>query len=254
MFAHAPSVVSRCELMKRELISKLCLREDGKQALLFTLRYFKARTVFIIGSVARHDMNASSDLDVLILTDKNIRSALFYQTPAIQQQSLPISVITYSPKDFLKFWQEGSLFVHHVLQEEILVWDDGTFKEIASRAFHLKEDFSDDIQEQFDKLKTFRNPRAFNGIFTHVYARLWSIYRNIVLFSLAQCCKPEFNKKKHLTFFIVCIRTCDTCGLPLMVFIISTVSLSKALIMMYFTRGFIMTLIKRGPGVSQLFI
>jgi hypothetical protein len=65
----------------------------------------------------------------------------------------------------------------------------------------LKEDFSDDIREQFDKLKAFRDPRAFNGIFTHVYARLWSVYKNIVFFSLAQRGKPEFAKKKALNLF-----------------------------------------------------
>lgn len=189
--------------MKRLSIQKLKLCQHGKNALILARTRFKAHTGIVFGSFARDDMRADSDIDLLLLSDSRARIGSFYNDSRITDISPPLSVIVYRPNDFDRFHIEGSLFSYHVLNEGIVLWDDGTFEAISSRPFHLKRDFSNDIQEQCDKLVVFRDPKPFNGILLHVYARLWRILKNIVFFSIAAKGKPEFNKEKAFDQFYI---------------------------------------------------
>lgn len=163
--------------------------------------YFRGKAGIVIGSVARGDNVASSDLDLLILTTSKARLATYYSIPSVAEARPLVSIITYTPKDFAKFWDEGSLFVYHVLTEGLVAWDDGTFRRLLKHPFKLKSDFSADITTQLERLKLFSEPRAFGDLFVYAFVELFKIYKNIVFFALAHNGHPEFNKRRAFRNF-----------------------------------------------------
>jgi predicted nucleotidyltransferase len=163
--------------------------------------YFEANSVFVIGSTARGDCTTLSDMDVLVISRTRAEVASFHQQIA-HFESRPVSIILYSPEDFQSLWGEGSLFIYHVLKEGCLHSDDGTFAAMVCRGeFTLKNCFREDIEEQLTRLQLYEDTSRFNDIYLHVLARLFSIYKNIVFFSLAERGTPEFNKHRAFDRF-----------------------------------------------------
>ncbi len=192
----------RARLPKPERCCKSYARSIQMSAAMRLARsHFRGKAGIVIGSVARGDNVPTSDLDLLILTTSKARLTSYYSMPSVVKTTPPINIITYTPRDFKKFWDEGSLFVYHVLTEGMVAWDDGTLARLLRRPFKLKRDFSADIAIQIERLKMFRDPRAFDGIFIYAFAELFKIYKNIVFFTLAEVGHPEFNKKKGVTRF-----------------------------------------------------
>lgn len=164
--------------------------------------HFRGKAGIVIGSVARGDNVPTSDLDLLILTTSKARLTSYYSIPSVVKTTPPISIITYTPRDFKKFWDEGSLFVYHVLTEGMVAWDDGTLARLLRHPFKLKLDFSADIAIQIKRLKMFRDPRAFDGVFMYAFAELFKIYKNIVFFTLAQMGTRNSTRKRESRDFI----------------------------------------------------
>jgi predicted nucleotidyltransferase len=159
-----------------------------------SIQYFNARSVFLFGSYARGDQSVLSDIDLLILSDNPKSMSPIYNKLKKLNLPNPLSLVVYSPVDFAKFWNDGSLFVHHIISEGILLYDDEVIEKLQQKGFFLKNEFYDDIKAQADRLDLFRDDRRFDGIFINVFARLFSIYKNIVFFSLANRGCPIFNK------------------------------------------------------------
>src|SRR5262249_37310068 len=155
----------------------------------------------IIGSCARGDATNASDMDVLFLCPSSRPIAPLYRLIRQRELSHPLSLITYGPSDFARFWREGSLFVYHVITEGAMVSDDGTLARLLKRGFRLKTNFHVDILDQLQRLELFRDPRPFQDYFISVFARLFSIYKNVVFFALAERGHPEFNKKRAFDRF-----------------------------------------------------
>lgn len=87
-------------------------------------------SIWLYGSHARGDMDALSDLDIFIASDKYIsEDILEYLVPGLPNES---SISLYSWNEITKMAEYGSLFLHHLKSEGRLLWESGSHRGVLS--------------------------------------------------------------------------------------------------------------------------
>jgi hypothetical protein len=177
------------------------LSSASRRSIDLACAYFNPLSALLIGSTARGTATSSSDIDLLLLCKRPRSSTNLLRDAEFGAAERPVSVITYSPSSFRKFWREGSLFVHHALTEGVVLFDNGPLADLLKTPFRLKSDFSSDINEQLERVQLFANLEGFSGGHALVAARLYSIYKNVAFFALAQAGSPCFDKREAFSDF-----------------------------------------------------
>ena len=94
-------------------------------ALLPLLRAHRARAAYIVGSWARDDADAWSDVDVVIVAPSALPAVERFKDylPAILASPRPVDLIVYTPEEFERMRAEERPFLMHALEGAKLVYE-----------------------------------------------------------------------------------------------------------------------------------
>lgn len=166
----------------------------------FFVEKLKVRTVILFGSVARNDIDDTSDIDLLLVTSQKLRRREVEKM--IPRSLLPkerqISLSIYSEAEFSSTYEEGALFFAHLFKEGKVLYDDGFHKQLRARKpFNpSKRKMKMAIKILKQKLEVANDLRKFNNLFVGVLADFFSISKNLAYTLLAMNGQFIFNKKK----------------------------------------------------------
>lgn len=146
--------------------------------------------IILIGSVARNEFSANSDIDICRI---NINKVVERKP---QWPNGPIVYIDYDIETFNHLYEIGSLFLLHILCEGILLEGDKAQWEKYKKSFKVKENFQEEIDSIIDIIEVFDNIDIFGNKYLSMYSNLFTIVKNFSIFFLANSNKYVFDKKK----------------------------------------------------------
>jgi predicted nucleotidyltransferase len=165
----------------------------------FLVKKLGARTAILFGSMARKDSNASSDIDLLLVTclafkPREVKKLI---PKSLLPKSKHLSLSIYPTRQFATAYEEGALFLVHLTKEGRVLYDDGFYKELTRKPFVLsnhKIKMSIRILKQ--RLAMADDLRKFNNLFIGVLGDFFSISKNLTYILLAIDGLFIFDKKK----------------------------------------------------------
>jgi len=142
----------------------------------------------IIGSVSRNDYKINSDIDICRV---GMDTIVFRNS---NWPTGPINYVDYEVTDFLKLYEAGSLFLHHIFKEGVLVCGNRDVWDGLKKGFLVQESFDDEIKNVIAPYQTIRNIKMFGGCYLSLYSNLFTIVKNYAMFSLANEGQYVFDK------------------------------------------------------------
>lgn len=98
----------------------------------------KVDSIVLFGSVARKRATRESDIDVLVVgAEATLQDEVFdiaYEVGEASNFESYLSVAYFSRPEFHELVRLGSLFIASVLEEGVILYDDGTFSGIRGKA------------------------------------------------------------------------------------------------------------------------
>lgn len=150
--------------------------------------------IVVFGSVARRDSHKNSDIDILLIQsdiDKFESMLETYDLP-----DFPVNYIKYDYTLFKKYYDMGSLFLHHIFEQGILLSGDEIEWSKYKKQFRLKANFYDEINRIKSDIEVYNDISIFNGMFYSPLANIFPMMKNYCIFTLANAGIFEFNKVK----------------------------------------------------------
>lgn len=177
--------------------------EDAKEIAVELVKAFpKIDAIVLCGSIARGDANEWSDTDLVVIGSDS-KLTLERLRKAIPRRDDRVSLIYYSASDFQKLVRERALFVAHLIQEGIALYDPhNLLKKIWSQPFLPISDIDEQVKVQRAKLAPYTDPRRFNNNFLFCLSHLYSIGKGVILLGLAKRGVLEFNREAAFRRFI----------------------------------------------------
>lgn len=157
------------------------------------------RTIILFGSITRSDFRDTSDIDLLLVASQKLK--LGEVKRLIPKSLIPkgrqIGLSIYSEDEFSTGYRKGSLFFVHLLNEGIVIYDDGFFRKLLTEPFFASKkemDFAMKILKR--RLEVTKDLTKFNNLFVGVLADYYTIFKNASFTLLAKNDQFIFNKKK----------------------------------------------------------
>ena len=156
------------------------------------------RAIFIYGSFARGDNDENSDMDILVIAESDnnkieniIRDII---TRFLDKANLDISV--YSGNRFETLLEYGSLFLHHIRQEGILVYGKGKYsnKEYLFGKLTSFKGISEDLLLYSRMHEKIEKSISENGINYYDLNILCILARNTMIVTCYHLGIPKFGK------------------------------------------------------------
>ncbi|MFW9331741.1 hypothetical protein ACN6AX_00730 [Paenibacillus polymyxa] len=143
----------------------------------------------LIGSVARDDFSLESDVDVCRISySGNVERKSTWP-------SGPINYVDYSYGEFIHLYDSGSLFIHHILNEGILLQGNNKSWEYFRNNFKLKINFNEELLKIREISSIFSDINLFDLKYLSMYSNLFTLVKNFSIFYLANKKKYLFNKR-----------------------------------------------------------
>lgn len=165
----------------------------------FFVERLKVGTVILFGSMARNDVDDTSDIDLLLVTSQKLRrrevKKMIPKSLLSKKKQLILSI--YSEAEFSSAYEKGALFFAHLFNEGKVLYDDGFYKQLSLKPFNpSKRTMEMTIRILKQKLEVTNDLRKFNNLFIGVLADFFSIFKNLTYTLLAMEGQFIFNKKK----------------------------------------------------------
>lgn len=174
----------------------------------------------LIGSFARGDGGADSDLDIIRIGHTNPVTR-----PSHISETIPISYIDYDYPLFSELYQQGSLFIYHALKEGILLDGNQEKWELYKKRFSVIEDHSESINEYISVLEFIDNYPDYEHSYVPFLSNIFKSIKNIGIFKLANDKKYLFDKKSAL------IKGCNITDYQASLFITANNAFERSLIL-----------------------
>lgn len=151
----------------------------------------------LIGSCARGTSQAGSDVDVVRVGHRQTvkRSTISSLARAAKG---PITYIDYDLNTFCGLHRSGSLFVHHIITEGILIAGNQETWERSRASFIVTTDFGVEIQDHRDVCLWLASVGYLKGATMARLAHLCRALKNLAIFSLAAQRAYVFEKREAL--------------------------------------------------------
>lgn len=154
----------------------------------------------LIGSCARGTHGPNSDLDVVrVGHETDIPRTKFPQAAFV---SGPVTFIDYDEATFQRLHQQGSLFLHHIFREGVLIQGSEDSWRLLSETFNVRPDFSVEIAEYVSLYRWLNDPGQFENAEEPLLSHLFRVLKNIAIFALAERQIYVFEKRDVLSRFL----------------------------------------------------
>ena len=156
--------------------------------------------VCLIGSVARGDDVAGSDIDLLVVAEKKVRRSELISRLPEDLRRRELSLICYARSDWIAEAQAGSLFVHHVRLEGQPLFDrDGSLKAGFQAAAARRPNVEAELRRQVSRLRLYSDPARLNGQHLFALSHLYAIGKAVAIARCVELNEPTFVKEEALT-------------------------------------------------------
>jgi predicted nucleotidyltransferase len=151
----------------------------------------------LYGSVARGDVEPHSDVDLLVVCCGSVKERLYLElASALSGTCRNLSISLYSPSELLFMKRVGSLFLLHLRNEGILLFDrSGSLTKIL-REFVPKPSYKSDFEKSLALLAPMRTAVCGSPNQLHRLAQIYALFRVFGVYLLAERGIFEFSKKK----------------------------------------------------------
>lgn len=160
-------------------------------------------TIILIGSHARDDYNEFSDVDIVIIINKNLEEKMFSDLVSNSSLANKFSLLPYNREIFKLMYRHGNLFVRHVVTEGKILYDNGFLSKLKREP--LPSSYNDSKRELDsikNRLNLYDNPIIFNNLYVDSISRIYKIFSGMVITALGIKNEPQFNKEKALERFL----------------------------------------------------
>ena len=177
----------------------------------YFVQHYPITTIILYGSTSRKKVDIYSDIDLLLIFDSTkideeypIGHQLRESIPDdIFPRDAPLSLSTYSTKGFIASYNQGSLFILHIIEEGTVYFDRGFYEEILKIKFRLSnESLIVDLQKLSDRLDITNNLSKFNSYFIRAYTIFYAILRNLAFIAVASEGTPVFDRDKAIVMLM----------------------------------------------------
>lgn len=139
-------------------------------------RYEDVAAIGLLGSVARGNASADSDVDLLVVAEQHIRRSRLMRRlpPSLRDERL--SPVCFSISRWQEEAERGALFLHHIrLEGEILYDPRGVLRMGMNAVAERPPDVAGEIQTQLRRLRLYRDLNRLNGQHLFALAHLYAI-------------------------------------------------------------------------------
>jgi hypothetical protein len=149
------------------------------------------RVAVLIGSFARGDHDAASDVDILLVNafEDSIPASL-----RAQWGSRTVNCVRYDSDEFQRYFNEGSLFLHHAFTEGRPVAGDCTEWGTFARHFQTRRSFIAELNQIHEVTALLARTAIFGHKYLTPLVNAFSEIKNACIFSLAHRSIYQFNK------------------------------------------------------------
>ena len=159
--------------------------------------YPSIHSAALYGSVARGDVEPHSDVDLLLVCNGSVKERLYLElTDTLSETCRNLSISLYSPAELAFMKRVGSLFLLHLRNEGILLFDRSGILANILNEFVPKPSYKSDFKRSLgasgaDEDCSLRSPSQL-----HRLAQLYALFRVFGVYLLAERRIFEFSKKK----------------------------------------------------------
>lgn len=170
----------------------------------FLIDKVHVKTIVLFGSTARGEQTTTSDIDLLLITEKKIkRRDVLKIIPESLFPKKKLGLSTYSTEQVNSAYRNGSLFMAHLLKEGKVVYDDGFFEQLSSKPFILSSSRMRLSLKIFDeRLKLTNDLRIYDKHFVRVLSDFYAMAKNTAFIMLAHEGDLIFNRKKAFAMLL----------------------------------------------------
>ena len=152
-------------------------------------------SVCLLGSVARGDDTAASDVDLLVVSREERRPTNLLESAGPLGSDPRISLIVRSEELFEHLSLTGALFVLHVRLEGQTLFDrDRWLTDCLQATREVRPDPEATFSWAEGELGRYRDLRRFNGIFLFALARIYSVARALAIAESVRHGRPRFGR------------------------------------------------------------
>jgi hypothetical protein len=156
-------------------------------------------SIILFGSASRGDYSGSSDLDLLLITEQKVQPSAVRASVSIYAQKFNMSFSVYQKGDFVRLFDDGSLFVAHILQEGVVLHDDGQFGKLREKPFRISTaSLMTSCSIIRNNLSIYSDLSIFNELYSPSLAHLYSMAADLAMIGCALEGKAEFRKVRAL--------------------------------------------------------
>jgi hypothetical protein len=156
-------------------------------------------SICLLGSVARGDARPDSDIDLLIVAEHQMRRDDLLARIPLTAHDPRLSFITYSTERMRTEAASGSLFLHHVRLEGVILHDrEGTLRQGLDVAAARPPNVPAEIERQLKRLRLYREPERLNGEHLFALAHFYAIGKAIAIARCVALDQPVFVKSEAL--------------------------------------------------------
>lgn len=151
----------------------------------------------LYGSVARGDVEPYSDIDLLVVCCGNAKEHLYPElVGALSEKFRNLSISLYSPTELAFMKRVGSLFLLHLRNESILLFDRTGILTNILKEFEPKPSYESDFKKSLELLAPMKSAIRDSPNQLHRLAQVYALFRIFGVYLLAERGIFEFSKKK----------------------------------------------------------
>jgi predicted nucleotidyltransferase len=150
--------------------------------------------VLLCGSVARHDANEWSDVDLIVIgSDAELKVQQLRE--ALPEPKDRVSLIYYPTTGFQELCHDRALFIAHLKKEGVVLYDRlNLLATIMNQSFTPFVNINEELAAHRARLAPYTDPRRFNNNFLFCLSHLYSIGKGVIMLGLARKGVLEFNR------------------------------------------------------------
>ncbi len=154
--------------------------------------------VRLFGSVARGDTEESSDIDLLVVgSDPSLTPVDLLEKLPEPLRAAPLSLLYYSAAELEDLYEQGDLFVLHILTEGQTLLDRAdVFDRLRHEPRDLRLTIRAGLELELSRLRPYEDLTRFNDNFLFCLSHLYAIAKSVVMLDLAKEGILEFNRAK----------------------------------------------------------
>jgi hypothetical protein len=147
--------------------------------------------------------NCEIDRDILVITKEQLKTSELKKESPESPFRERLSFSAYTSSYFSIMFKKGALFVHHILAEAKIIYDDGFFEYLKSTPFHYSvDDCKSELRIVKSLVNLYEDPTCFNELYGSAYSRLSVLFGRVTILGVALRDKPIFDKRKALIAFV----------------------------------------------------